>query len=229
MGSDSVYQIISDTQLPFEAERALDFCKYIKRHYKIKDENVYHVGDEVDNLHGGNYPKDPDGLHSASGELKITKDKLAAWVDAFPQMKLAVSNHGMRWVRKASLAEIPSQMIVAYQKVLGLPDSWQWKDEWIINAKHPFKIVHGVQYSGKTPYRLAAELSNVSVAFGHLHASAGICYVNTAEKSIWAMNTGCLIDVEAYAFKYNKNDRFKPTLGCGVVCNNGKTPLWLPY
>ena len=34
------YLIISDLQIPFENKQALDFVKYLKKHYKIKDENA---------------------------------------------------------------------------------------------------------------------------------------------------------------------------------------------
>src|ERR1700745_1823649 len=100
------YLVISDTQLPFEHERALSFCAYLRRHYSIPDENILHVGDEVDNLHGGLYPKDPDGHHSPTGEITAAKEKIKEWAATFPKMKIAISNHGMRWVKKASAAEI---------------------------------------------------------------------------------------------------------------------------
>jgi hypothetical protein len=47
--------------------------------------------------------------------------------------------------------------------------------------------------------------------------------------SIWAANSGCLIDVEAYVFNYGKESRFKPTLGCSVVIDDGRTPIFIPY
>ena len=36
------------------------------------------------------------------------------------------------------------------------------------------------------------------------------------------------IDVDAMAFSYGKNFPKKPTLGCGVVLDGGKTALFIP-
>lgn len=221
--------LISDTQKPYEAPGALKFCAYLKRHYAVPDENVIHVGDETDQFHGGMYPKGSDYPHTPNQEIAITREKFREWASVFPEMKLCISNHGIRWMKKASGAELPSQLLVSYKQLFNAPERWRWAEQWVAQFKHPFRVKHGVDLSGKTPYRAAAEIGIMSCAFGHLHTSAGIAYVNTDEKKIWAMNTGCLIDVDAYAFKYGKDNRFKPTLGAGIVCNRGRMPIWIPY
>lgn len=223
------YLVISDTQFPFEAERALAFCFYLKRHYKIPDDNVLHVGDEVDNLHGGLYPKDPDGEHSPTGEIKAAKEKVREWACTFPKMKLAISNHGMRWFKKAQAAEIPSQMIRDYREVLGMPETWEFRQAWVFDKlKHPFMMIHGMGYSGQFAHRTAAMDMGMSVVHGHLTHS-GISHICTAGRRTWGMCVGCLIDVEAYAFKYGKDSRFKPCLGAGLIFNDGALPIWVPY
>lgn len=223
------YLCVSDTQKPFEAEKALEFCAYVKKHYKIPNENCLHVGDEVDQLHGGMYPKDPDGSYTANGEIRAARDKIEQWAAVFPKLKLAISNHGLRWARKAAAAEIPSQMMRAYQDVLNTPPSWQWKEEWVFNTKHPFRMIHGMGYSGMNGHRTAAIDAGMSTVIGHLHSHAGIAYVRTQKQKIWGFNVGCLIDVEAYAFKYGKESRFKPCLGVGIILNDGAMPVWIPY
>ena len=230
MVTDRPYLIISDLQIPFEAPRALEFCVYIKRHYGIPDTNVINVGDEVDNLHGGLYPKDPDGHHTPNSEIGAAKEKIHQWGDAFPYMMLCESNHGIRWMKKASAAEIPSQMMRAYQDVLQTPPGWHWRKEWRFpTLKHPFRVIHGCGYSGMNGHRTAAMDGGISTAIGHLHSHPGIARIVTSGQKIWGMNTGCLIDVDAYAFKYNSNSRFKPGLGVGVVFNQGSMPMWIPY
>ncbi len=220
--------VISDLQFPFEHEKALSFCAYIKKHYGIPDENILNVGDEVDNLHGGLYPKDPNGHHTPKGELKAAKESIRRWAEVFPQMYVCISNHGNRWIKKAAACEIPEELMRAYQDVLEIPVSWKYAYKWTIPTKHPFQILHGMELSGKTPYRQAADLFNISTAFGHLHSSAGIAHVETLDKKVWAMNTGCLIDRDAYAFKYAKGHRYMANLGVGLVFNEGSTPFWLP-
>lgn len=220
--------LVSDTQMPYENENALKFCAYLKRHYGIPDDNCMHVGDESDQFHGGQYPKGADYPHTPRQELAITKHKFQEWAAVFPKLKIAISNHGLRWVRKASGAEIPSQLLADYKKIMGAPEGWVWRDKWVVGFKHPFVVTHGMELSGKTPYRTAAEIGTMSHAFGHLHTSAGIAHVVTQDKNIWGMNTGCLIDPEAYAFQYGKYNRFKPTLGAGIVFSRGSFPMWIP-
>lgn len=226
--ADRPYLIISDTQIPYEHEKALYFCAYLKRHYGVPDDQVIHVGDEVDQLHGGQYPKSPDINHTPNSEIKQAKLTLKEWSAVFPKLMVCISNHGMRWARKASAAEIPSQMLRAYQDVLDIPEGWVYKEKWDIATKKPFQAIHGMQLSSKTPYRQAAELYNTSTVFGHLHSSAGLCHVNTMEKNIWSMNVGALIDIDALAFAYGKYHRFHATNGAGLVFNEGSTPLWIP-
>lgn len=235
----SRYLIISDTQIPFEADArsdggsgALDFCYDLKRGYKIADENCYHVGDETDQYFGSLYKRDPSHDMSAIREIEMTLERLRRWYKKFPQMKLAISNHGLRWVRKAIDAEIPSQLLRKYEDIIGAPRGWKWKQEWIIKSKSPFRIIHGMGYSGQKGHINAAMDAGMSTAIGHLHSHAAINYLSTQGRSsdiLWAMNTGCLIDNDSFAFQYGKYSRNKPCLGAAVVIDDGRRPIWHPY
>jgi UDP-2,3-diacylglucosamine pyrophosphatase LpxH len=220
---------ISDLQIPFEAENALEFCLAVVKDFRIPLDNIYNVGDEVDQYFGSQYGKSVNGNLTAKGELDITRDKMAAWYKAFPDMKLAISNHGMRWARKAFEAEIPSQMLIPYQKLINAPRSWKWRDKWEIASKHPMTMIHGMGYSGQNGHRNAAIDAGMSVVMGHLHANAGISYIKTEHQRFWGFNTGCLIDEDAIAFEYGKYNRNKPVLGVGVVVDDGLTPIFVPY
>lgn len=223
------YLVISDTQIPFEHPHGLTFCKEVQREYDIPKENILHVGDEVDQYFGSLYDHDPDALHTPNSEIRETIDKLKLWYDAFPMMRIAESNHGQRWINKAFKAKIPSIFMRKYQEVLEAPPTWKWAKSWRIASKHPFGITHGVGYSGMNAHRQLALNCGISMAMGHLHSFAGIAYVETEMQRIWGMNVGCLIDVPAYAFHYGKDSKFKPSLGVGVVIDDGLTPIWLPY
>lgn len=222
--------VIPDLQIPFEASDALKFCKLLRDHYKIPHENILNVGDETDCYHGGSWPKDPNGTLTPKGEIAASREKLKEWADAFPEMKLAISNHGLRWVRKATGAEIPSEVIRSYQEIFQTAPGWKWKEEWrFTDLKYPFRMVHGMAYSGINGHRTAALDSGMSTIIGHLHASAAVSYVNTiGGMNLWACNAGCLIDVEAYAFEYGKYSRMKPVLGAVVIFDAGKMPVFHP-
>lgn len=223
--------MIPDLQCPFEHVDALSFTRKVQKEFNIPKNCVIHVGDEVDSYHGGQWKKDPSVNFSAAQELEITKKKIKEWGKAFPEMKLAISNHGLRWVRKAFDCEIPSQMLIPYKDMIGAPDGWVWKDEWRFNTKFPYRMIHGMGYSGPAAARNAALDARISTIIGHVHTHAGISYIhgNGMEKPIWGFNVGCFIDNEAFAFAYGKYNRQKPILGVGVILDEGKTPIYIPY
>lgn len=225
--------VLSDLQLPFEASKALEFCSYIKRHYGIPNQNVLCVGDEVDIWGGSMFAKDPNAQLSIKGEIAVVRQKVREWRAEFPHMKVCISNHGLRWVKKATAAEIPAEVIRSYHEIFDLPDTWVYKDEWRFtqsDLRMPFRMIHGLGYSGKDGHRNAALDSGISTVHGHLHSHAGIDHIRTLHGfKIWGFNVGCLIDVESYAFQYEKNNRFKPCLGIGVIFQRGTMPVWIPY
>lgn len=227
---DRPYLIIPDLQIPFEHPKALQFCLYLQKHYRIPKENILCAGDETDGLHASSYPKDPDVDFSAVGELKLSRDRIREWGSYFPLMRLAISNHGLRWIRKAISCDIPSQIIRSYQEIFQTPEGWKWKEDWrFTDLRHPFRLIHGMGYSGKDGHRNAAIDSGMSTIIGHLHSHAAVSHiVMMGAKRIWGMNCGSLIDVDAVAFKYGKYNRQKPTLGAGIICNSGSVPLWIP-
>lgn len=222
--------VISDLQIPFEHKNALQFCAYLKRHYNVPDDNVLNVGDEIDNYNGSAYPKDPDAEHSAANEFALVRDRIRQWGDVFPIMKLAISNHGIRWVKKAIDAQIPTQVLRSYQQIFQTPIGWVWRDEWRFSSlRYPFRMIHGMGYSGILGHRNAALDGQISTIIGHLHSHAAVNWIETnGGQRMWAVNTGCLIDVSAYAFKYEKYNRVKPQLGATIIFNEGKTPVFFP-
>lgn len=228
----SRWLVISDLQIPFEANNALLFCKSVVKEFRIDKENILCVGDEVDQYFGSLYQKSVDGSYTATSEIEESKKRLKAWYKEFPEMRIANSNHGQRWAKKAVAAEIPSQMLKAYQDVLEAPPGWRWADSWTISAGKgypPFKMIHGLGYGGMYAFRHAPLDHGMSIVFGHLHANAGISHIVTASQKIFGMNVGCLIDPTAYAFHYGKENRFKPWLGVGVILDHGTTPMLVPY
>jgi hypothetical protein len=223
------YLIIGDLQIPYQHQKALEFCRYLKKHYKIADDCIYNVGDETDCYWGSLYPKNPNSIHTAKTELEAARDILKQWYSAFPKVKLAYSNHGLRWVKKATHAEIPSEMLREYREILRAPMGWQWAEQWIVHDKHGFKVVHGHRYSGLSATRNMLIDSAMSVAHGHYHSGAQTVWLNTHDKGLmWACNVGSLIDVEQVAFDYEKKNRFKPILSSAVILDHGRVPIIHP-
>lgn len=230
LGSKDNYLVISDLQIPFEAAGALSFCKRLQKEFRIPEDNILCVGDETDQYFGGLWKKSPEAKHTPESEISETIEKLKEWYSSFPKMKLAISNHGTRWARKAFFAEIPSQLIREYREVLQAPKSWIWQQSWLFkNIKHPFRMIHGMGYSGKDGHRNAAMDAGISTIIGHLHSFAAIDYIVTDHLNIWAANSGSLINFETYAFEYAREARHKPTIGTSVILDSGRMPIWVPY
>lgn len=224
--------------MPFEHKKALSFCRYVARHFKIPSENIYCAGDETDQLWGSMWKKDINAGLTALQEISTTKERMAPWFDAFPKMKIATSNHGTRWQRKALEAEIPSILMRRYEEVLGCPPGWVWQKRWLIKTRHPIVLEHGDRFGGRYPHVVAAETNAANTVIGHHHSIAGIEYTKTmgamdgcrdeAGYNVWGMCTGSLIDFEKFAFHYAREAKRKPQLGVGVVVNQGRQPMWIP-
>jgi len=225
---NSPYLVLSDLQVPFEHPKALAFCKYVKKHYKIPDDQVYNVGDEVDQYWGGLYKKSILADHTALQEIQESIKSLRGWYDAFPRMKLCTSNHGDRWIRKSVEADIHPIMLRDYREVLQCPKEWMWKKNWIIGCKHPFMVEHGDDYSGRDPHIQALKDNAISIAIGHHHSKSAIEFIRTKGIDAWASVIGCLIDEERYAFEYAKKHRFKQQHSVLLVFEGGRVPFLLP-
>lgn len=189
---------------------------------------MINVGDESDMACLNSYKLDIDADYTANQEIEELLETMKEWYKAFPQMKVCNSNHQARFWKKAWQADIPKVLLKKYRDFIEAPKGWQWKDQWIIKTKSPFAVQHGCGYSGHLAHRQAAIDNGMSTAIGHLHSKAGVNHIKTNNLDVWGMNTGSLIDEEAYAFKYSKHNRYKANIGCGVVLNDGKLPIFVP-
>lgn len=219
--------------MPFEASKALEFCKYIKRHYGIPNQNIICLGDEIDEYHGGRWPKDPNGKYSATGELASVKHKIREWRADFPHMKVCISNHGMRWVKKATAAEIPSELLRSYHEIFELPPTWHYQMEWRftqVDLKTPFRAIHGMGYSGLHAARNAAIDGGISTVIGHIATNPSVWHGRFLHgQRLWAAQAGALIDYDSYAFSYGKEHRQQPMNGVVVIFRAGSMPMFIPY
>lgn len=230
MGRTRNRLFISDLQIPFHAAKALEFCKSVAKEFQVAPEDVFNVGDETDQYFGSLFDKDPDALHTPNSEIAESVDELKRWYRTFPEMKLATSNHGIRWAKRAFKAGIPSQILRPYREIIQAPRGWVWKDEWLIPTPAGLIVMfHGMGYSGMNAARAATLDCRANVIFGHLHSHAALIPVTTRTGSTWGMNVGCLIDLPAYAFHYGKDSRWKPWRGVGVVADDGRRPMLIPY
>jgi metallophosphoesterase superfamily enzyme len=205
--------VIGDLHEPFCLEGYLEFCLDTYHHYKCTD--VIFIGDIIDNHYSSYHETDADGL-GGGDELELAVSKIAQWYKAFPEAKVLIGNHDRMIMRKAQTSAIPSKWIKSYQDVLEVPN-WEFLERYVLND---VQYIHGEAGTARTKCR--ADMMNT--VQGHLHTQ---CYTENyvgAKYRIFGMQVGCGIDHESYAMAYAKAGK-KPAIACGVILNNGKTPI----
>ena len=221
------YLIISDAHLPMENERALEFCVNLVKLFKIN--HVYCVGDFLDLYHFSRYEKSPDVPMTLTQEIEFARKKIKLWHKELPNVHFSIGNHEARYWKKSVEAQLPSQVLRSIEEVFEIPDTWKIKDHWHVKgSRKEFLVIHGDGYSGPMAHRTAVQTMGISVAMGHTHSGAGVSWLDSQHSSLWALNVGCLVDRESFAFEYGKSSKWKPSIGCGVVLSGGEVPLFVP-
>ena len=201
--------IVGDIHLPFEHPRYLEFCRDTFRQWKV--DKVVLIGDVVDHHALSFYEHDPDGL-SASDEASAAVERLEAWKKAFPVADVTIGNHDERCFRAARRAGIPTRYLRNYADVFSTPN-WKWAFEF----RHDGVLYEHGSTTGKYAAINAALGKRTSLVMGHTHSFAGVLWHTNPTSRIFALQVGCGIDIDAYAFAYGKTYANRPVLGCGIV------------
>lgn len=202
---------ISDLHAPYNHPDALDFLNDLKQKYKPT--RIIGLGDETDYQALSYHDSDPD-LMSAGDELKAAIRVIADLQKIFPEVDLVDSNHGSMVWRKAKTHGIPRHVIKSYKEVLATPN-WNWYNDLILDLPDGQKVyVH----HGKTKDALKLSRSmGMSTVTGHFHEDFHIRYWANPLGLYFAMQCGCLIDDDSYAFAYNNVNLHKPIIGTGLI------------
>lgn len=212
MTGEETVLIIPDLQAPFQHPDTIDFLAAVEEVWEPTE--YVCIGDEVDFHALSDYEHDPDG-YSAGHELEAAKEFLFELYEYFPDMKVCVSNHTSRPFRRAKKYGIPRAFLKDYHEFLEAPEGWEWKDHFYIDG---VRYEHGDALGGvghTAPKRMV--LQNMeSTVFGHFHAGASIQWVRTHKKIMFGMNVGCMIDHDAYAFRYWKGPKSE-IICCAIV------------
>lgn len=216
---------IPDNQAPFGHQDAIPFLRAAYKHYRCT--HIVHLGDEADFHALSDYKHDPDG-YSAGHELEAALAELREYYRYFPTVKVCISNHTARPLRKAFSSGIPRKFLRDYKEFLEAPPGWEWRDHWEIDG---VRYEHGDSLfargsGGTTTLHRGAVSRGQSVVFGHIHSVAGLQWIRTSGGGrFFAMCVGCLVDEDAYAFRYHKGPS-NSQLGCGVVLDG--IPQYIP-
>ena len=214
---------IGDTHIPFEHRNYLDFCKQTYKKFNCK--YVVHIGDLVDfHAISSRWDADPDGF-SPYNELQESLRRLKKWYKAFPQAVVMVGNHDERLERAGIKYGLSREYFRPYKELFDFPKRWEYKFD---HYQHNVRFFHGMGYGGKFAHANCAVEHGQSVVMGHLHSNAGVHWYASESNIVFGLATGCGIDRNSYAFKYGRDFRRKPILGCGIVTENGTNAQFIP-
>jgi len=199
---------IGDLHAPFMHKMAIPFIKHMLENNNITD--VVLAGDIQDNHFSSFHDVDPDGM-SENDEFNKAKQQIQALYKLVPKAMVCSGNHDVIPNRKAFAAGLSSRWIKGISEALGVP-GWEFKDFHEIGD---FIFTHGMSQQAISRARNLGK----SVAQGHYHSKFGIrsFYDTGGKKMLYAIDSGCLIDSQAYAFDYGK---FGPVMLKGLTVIN---------
>lgn len=212
--------VIPDLQIPFHHKDAFSFLKEVKK--KVQPNKVVCIGDSIDAHALSEYLPNPSGM-SAGDEHKLTMKYMKELYKIFPNVIEVESNHNSRVFRRAYKSGIPEEFLKSYAEFLEAPKGWKFIKKVEIDG---VKYEHGHAHGGRYAARYAVERNMKSTVIGHHHSNGGIHYIANEDRMLFGMNVGCLIDEASYAFEYQRDNVWKPTLGCGIV--NKGVPKFVP-
>lgn len=202
---------IPDTHIPFQHKNALKAVCKIRDKYRI--DRVVFGGDVFDQYSLSRYSKDPDAL-TTTQEFDAAKKEIIKWVKEFPVAQITIGNHELRIIKRLSDVGIPQNLLIkSFNDLWDIPKTWKWDHEVFLDG---ITFIHGVK-TGPNAHILTARDYRTSTVICHTHSTLGVNWMTGPSDSIFAMNTGCLIDERSMAFKYASEMTSRPVLGCGVI------------
>lgn len=208
---------ISDMHIPYHHSGLLPFLAGLKLRYNPT--RIICLGDELDKHAMSFHDSDPD-LMSAGDELRASLPVIAELYEMFPEMDIIDSNHGSMIYRKAKHHGLPRRYIKSYNEVLGVGEGWVWHNDMTIILPETDTMPEQKLYihHGKSADAVkTSQAMSMSHICGHYHESFGIKYWANPNGLFFAVNAGCLIDDDSYAFSYNNVNLKRPIIGTALI------------
>lgn len=220
-----VIGVVGDLHAPFAHPNYIHFIKDTFKQHGVT--RVVFIGDLFDHYSYSRFIKKPLAMNPRQ-EKEMAIEQMQDYYKAFPVADVCLGNHDIRYIERAEEFGIDEEIIKDFKDIYKMPKGWTIYDEYenflMIND---VLYIHGSAYNGKDGAKQAALNEQMSVVMGHGHSFAGVFPIANKRKLMFGMNVGCGIAISEYAFAYNKKDKFRPLLGCGIVFNSNYA-IWVP-
>ena len=215
IGDNRRVLILSDIHFPYQHKDLFKFLQHLKDKYSPT--RVICMGDEMDHHALSFHDSDPD-LPSAGDELRRALPFVQELYRMFPEMDILDSNHGSLVYRKAKHHGVPKHYIKSYNDVLGVGNGWKWSYDLTIDLPNGTKCYF---HHGKSPDVVKlSQVMGMSAVQGHYHSVFKVDYWANPNGLYFGMQTGCLVDRDAYAFAYENCNLKKPIIGTGLIIDS---------
>lgn len=209
--------ILPDLHAPFIRKDALEYVKRYVEKYQITEFAC--TGDTTD-FHRSSFHTSEVEAMSADAELEAAIKQLKPYHDAFPNMKVATSNHDDLPIRKLKEAGLASKIMRPFNEIIEAP-TWDFQTKHDLD--HNTIMVHGM---GRAAHTMAKE-EGVNVIMGHKHSKT---FIKTdyykMYGTLFGMQLGALFDEKSYAAKYATNGASSiPSVG--FLFENDD--YWIPF
>jgi len=213
--------VISDLHAPYSHPDVLPFLKAVKAKYNPT--RVILSGDEVDFHAISFHDHDPD-LDSPGVELEKAIEILKPIYRLFPKTEVLESNHGSLVFRKALASGLSTKFIKTPREILQAPKGWTWHFD--ITTTLPNGTSCYFHHSKGANVKKNSQAMGSSFIQGHHHESFEIQYWGNPHALLFGMTVGCLVDTDALAMAYSKNNLKRPVIGLGLIVDS--IPILVP-
>lgn len=214
--------VIGDTHLPCVRKGYLDFCKYLKRHFRCN--TVVHIGDVVDeHAVSPNHLALPDAP-GASEELIEAREGVREWYGAFPNAKVCIGNHDDRPYRAAAMVHLVQERMRTLNEVWQTP-RWQYEYEYIIDH---ILFTHRTTNGGQCPAFNAMRQRAMSVVLGHHHSCSGVRTMANPERCLFGCDVGAGCDDTAIQFRYCRAAQARSVISAAVIIDGHPQVYLMP-
>ena len=204
-----------DTHFPYEHKDTFNFLAEVKDIFK--PDRIVCTGDLMDMYSVSAYPKDPNHKDAWSDELKKGRERIKKLAEIFPEQDIMESNHDDRAYKKSRVAGVPREFLIPYRDVIGAPEGWKWYRTLTLtvdSTREHILFAHTAAGGALS----TAKAFGKTVVLGHQHTLQGVVgFKPTKKKTIWGVDTGCLVSDKGSPFSYNKAFRGRPMTGCVII------------